>query len=134
MRKYNAKLTPLIALIASDGSGIPTSVGTRDYFSKIGISGAGVDLPAGTAGYTLDSYQALPNRDVLANSKIGNFQLQRYAQENLALAEAAGDSTRIAGATRYLAKLGFAVAILDSTVALSVRGNAANENIWGIAA
>jgi hypothetical protein len=110
-RINNASAEQVRALtLATDASGNLTSVGTKDYFTKIGLTGMGADLPAGEVGYS-PLIQQQP--EVTANAKLANDHLKQYAQESLTLAEASGDSFRITGARAYLAKLGFAGAILD---------------------
>jgi hypothetical protein len=88
--------------VAADGVTV-TGVGSTTYLERIGHAGVGTDLPDGLANRTPVHF---PSRESMVNSQLANDQFKLYEQERYRVAEAAGDSTRMAASGRWLNKLG----------------------------
>lgn len=99
--------------VAVDADGKFVGVDAKEYFNKIGVSGVGTELPSGIIGQSpADWIGPYQTEGALSNSQAVNDYLKQYGQERYALAEAAGDASKMAEAGRYLNKLGISATSL----------------------
>ena len=118
--------------VALDADGNLVGVGTRQYFSSIGISDLGSDLPAGVTGKAaselMGSVQSVAQQqDAIRNALWANDYMQEYASERHAALTAAGDQEGLARSAKYLNKLGIAGSILGASLVAS-QANAAYQS------
>jgi len=109
--------------IAVDADGNVFDIDSKAYFNKVGMSGVGTHLDVGITGKSpVDWIAQKQTTEALSNAKLANVHLEQIGQERLSLAQATGDSTKIAAAGRYLNKLG----VIGDVIVLALVAGEAN--------